>query len=350
MTSLQMNMLSSSTVASIALTLLISSSVEVVCFAPSYSRRPFSTLSHVSAVVPPAMKVPENLRRPTSSLNVWWFGGNGDKESLSEGADSCELVAVRIDRTSANSRRIAGEITVDAPLMDCWSILTDYNRLSIHVPNLVESKIIQARSAGVPGDGEYQCRLYQKGAQKIIGFEFGADVTMEMTEKIISSAQGSLPNSGTNGQHIFPPERKIGFRCVDSFFFSEFDGEWKVVERIGDDGKPQTTLSYTVEVRPKGPVPVAALEWRIREDVPTNLRAVKKAAMDTGAAGVSAYSGQAQSQRSANGRALQQRKSGVQTVRDMVDQAVANRSSPSLANVQWADDETMAAYLNKKDP
>ena len=178
-TSLQMNMLSSSIVASIALTLLISSSVEVACFAPSYSRRPFSTVA-------PAMKVPANLRRPTSSLNVWWFGGNGDKESLSEGADSCELVAVRIDRTSANSRRIAGEITVDAPLMDCWSILTDYNRLSIHVPNLVESKIIQARSAGLPGDGEYQCRLYQKGAQKIIGFEFGADVTMEMTEKIIS--------------------------------------------------------------------------------------------------------------------------------------------------------------------
>lgn len=29
--------------------------------------------------------------------------------------------------------------------------------------------------------------------------------------------------------------------------------------------------------RPKGPVPVGALEWRIREDVPTNLRAVKLA-------------------------------------------------------------------------
>lgn len=345
-----MNMWSSSRVASIALTWLITSSEEVAAFAPTSSRRPFSTLSHVSTVVPPVMQVPVSARRPTSSLNVWWFGGNGDKETLSEGADSCELVAVRIDRTSANSRRIAGEIIVDAPLMDCWSILTDYDRLSMHVPNLVESKIVQARSAGVPGDGEYQCRLYQKGAQKIIGFEFGADVTMEMTEKIISPAQRSLPKAGTNGQLIFPPERKIAFRCVDSFFFSEFDGEWKVVERIGDDGKPQTTLSYTVEVRPKGPVPVAALEWRIREDVPTNLRAVKKAAIDTGAAGVAAYRRQVQPQRSANGSTLQQKKSRVQTVRDMVDKAVANRSSPSLANVQWTDDETMAAYLNIKDP
>jgi hypothetical protein len=41
----------------------------------------------------------------------------------------------------------------------------------------------------------------------------------------------------------------------------------------------ETTVSYTVKVRPKGPVPVAALEWRIREDVPTNLRAVMKAAV-----------------------------------------------------------------------
>merc|ERR1711862_991723 len=38
--------------------------------------------------------------------------------------------------------------------------------------------------------------------------------------------------------------------------------------------------------RPKGPVPVVALEWRIREDVPTNLRAVKKAAIDVGKEGV----------------------------------------------------------------
>jgi hypothetical protein len=27
-----------------------------------------------------------------------------------------------------------------------------------------------------------------------------------------------------------------------------------------------------VNVKPKGPVPVGALEWRIREDVPTNVR------------------------------------------------------------------------------
>ena len=33
-----------------------------------------------------------------------------------------------------------------------------------------------------------------------------------------------------------------------------------------------------VFIRPNGPVPVLPLEWRIKEDVPTNLNAVKAAA------------------------------------------------------------------------
>jgi hypothetical protein len=212
----------------------------------------------------------------SSALSVWWFGGTETVEEVGQDADSCELVAVRIERTSANSRRILGEIIVPVPLMDVWAILTDYNRLSVHVPNLVESKIISRQGGGEQGDGSYQCRLFQKGAQKIIGFEFGASVTMDMKEQIKSS-------TGTaHGRH---DERCINFKCADSFFFQEFDGAWNVNERIVD-GTPECVLSYVVDVRPKGPVPVAALEWRIREDVPTNLRAVKKAAIEVGYEGV----------------------------------------------------------------
>ena len=120
----------------------------------------------------------------STSLNVWWYGGSESGESLDHNADSCELVAVRIERTSANSRRIYGEISVPAPLQDVWAILTDYNRLSIHVPNLVESRIERVASSGEMGDGQFQCRLYQKGAQKIVGFEFGASVTMDMRETL----------------------------------------------------------------------------------------------------------------------------------------------------------------------
>merc|ERR1712161_159397 len=45
---------------------------------------------------------------------------------------------------------------------------------------------------------------------------------------------------------------------------------------MGGDG---VVCSYDVLVKPNGPVPVAALEWQIKAEVPNNLRAVKKAAL-----------------------------------------------------------------------
>ena len=254
----------------------------------------------------------------TTALNVWWFGGTAQNE-VSNNDDSCELVAVRIERTSANSRRIAGEILIQAALDDVWSILTDYDRLAIHVPNLMESKITQRNSRGEPGDGAFKCRLFQKGAQKIIGFDFSASVTMDMTEKI-------LPASAKNG-------RMIGFKCVDSQFFNEFDGFWKVEEQIGPDGMTETLCSYTVDVRPKGPVPVAALEWRIREDVPTNLRAVKAATMRINSPSTLAINpSRSFSSTAANGASASSRN---------------GKSRPRLVPVMadWDRDETMAKYL-----
>ena len=57
--------------------------------------------------------------------------------------------------------------------------------------------------------------------------------------------------------------------------FDEFNGEWSV-----RDIKPgrQCELTYVVDVTPKGVVPVAAIEWRIREDVPPNMAAIKREA------------------------------------------------------------------------
>lgn len=274
---------------------------------------------------------------------VWWFGGSQNVDENADN-DSCELVAVRIEKTSSNSRRILGEITIpNVPMDAVWSILTDYDNLAIHVPNLVESKIIQRGMNGRPGDGQYQCRLYQKGAQKIIGFEFGASVTMDMKEAISASQQ------------------KINFKCYDSFFFQEFDGEWKVHERPsssftnGDNtnNNIESVLSYVVDVRPKGPVPVAALEWRIREDVPTNLRAVKKAAV------LYEMNRQRQIQQSNNNMSIRNQitvdipvsRNGKNKLQQhpVYASQVAQRTSlarDTRLKVQWYKDETMDTYLS----
>lgn len=281
----------------------------------------------------------------STALNVWWFGGTEPTE-VSEGDDSCELVAVRIERTSPNSRNIAGEITVDAPLKDVWAILTDYDQLAVHVPNLVKSKTVPSplHKQGEAGDGQYKCRLFQRGAQKIIGFEFGASVTMDMTERILAAASEAEDGS------VVPQARMIEFKCVESPFFSEFDGSWKVEERNNDMGKIESVVSYAVEVRPRGPVPVAALEWRIREDVPTNLRAVKHAALTVGYDGVMAERRLHNPSARPKSRDLPSRSgrrrqpvASPQPAATSPPLVTATLASSPLAD--WGEDETMAAYL-----
>jgi len=192
----------------------------------------------------------------TAVLNMagpqWFFPPDSKDQHVEDAVD------VRIERPTSNSRRIIGDISIPGVTVnDVWSILTDYDRLAIHVPNLKESRVVQEDKNNSPGDGAYQCQLYQVGAQKIIGFDFSASVTMEMTEQIL-----------LNQNHM------IYFKCVESMFFSAFDGSWTV--RQQGDG---VVCSYDVLVKPKGPVPVTALEWQIKAEVPNNLRAVKKAAL-----------------------------------------------------------------------
>ena len=97
----------------------------------------------------------------STALGVWFFGGSATEQTTADD-ESCELVAVRIERPSSNSRKIFGEITVPASLDDVWAVLTDYDRLAVHVPNLVESKIVQRPTTGQQGDGTYRCRLFQR--------------------------------------------------------------------------------------------------------------------------------------------------------------------------------------------
>ena len=362
-------------------------------FQPSQSKfqsEPSQSFTH------PKVRSISRSSTSTSLPMVWWFGGT---DNSVEDDDSCELVAVRIERTSPNSRRIAGDITVEAPIDDVWAILTDYDNLSTHVPNLVESKRVQSRNANtngsdsVQGDGSYSCRLFQRGAQKIVGFEFGASVTMDMVENIIVAGSKHSKRAHENEHHstdmLFPEERKIGFKCVESAFFSEFDGEWKVVSDAEND--QITTVSYVVDVRPRGPVPVAALEWRIREDVPTNLRAVKKASLESGLEGVLQLRAQ-QQQSGAVSRALakvprksnsinsittemrpplgatnniigkskstRDRRSRVQDIVNRLPRKLPNNNSARqmqpvpvsvvASTAQWDESETMAAYLNRK--
>eukprot|EP01039_Chlorochromonas_danica_P008148 gene8148-8990_t len=199
---------------------------------------------------------------PASVLSMAYdFNNPNDLRKLGK-----QMSDVAIEAPSLNTRRISANIIIDSPMDVVWSILTDYNHLSEHIPNLVESYL-------VPGP-QGKTRLFQEGAQKIIGFDFRAAVVMDMSEE-------------RDEEQKLAQEWKIRFKLVESKMLDAFDGAWtlKYHSRVVEFDnvlqqncyRYKTKLTYSVFVRPKGPVPVIALEWRIKEDIPLNLYAVKLA-------------------------------------------------------------------------
>lgn len=157
-------------------------------------------------------------------------------------------VRVEIEAPASNKRTVSACNLINAPLEIVWNVLTDYNRLSEYIPNLAIS--VQRPH---PTDG---IRVEQCGAQSILGFEFRASLTMDMTE--------------VNG--AAEEWRAIEFSLVSSSDFRQFDGLWRM-EKMATN---KTALCYSVNIMPKGIVPVRAIEWRISEDVPGNMDAVRE--------------------------------------------------------------------------
>lgn len=80
--------------------------------------------------------------------------------------------------------------------------------------------------------------LFQEGAQNIIGFDFRASVTMDMTEDPDNNIWGNT-------------QKKLRFKLVNSVMFSNFDGIWSLsLDEFGSADR--TILNYSVYVRPKG--------------------------------------------------------------------------------------------------
>jgi len=159
-----------------------------------------------------------------------------------------KMGAVGIERPKRDVRVVTSSIRVSAPLEVVWGVLSAYEELDDVVPNLAVSRKRYHPNGGI--------RLEQCGVQSILGFQFSASVVMDMTEHVDTDKL-----------------RRISFRMVDSRDFKQFEGVWRM-ESI----TPRATrLSYSVTISPRGLVPVAAVEWRIKEDVPANLEALRTA-------------------------------------------------------------------------
>ncbi|GJD08159.1 hypothetical protein Gasu2_24670 [Galdieria sulphuraria] len=152
---------------------------------------------------------------------------------------------VIIERPTRNIRTIICGLVVCANMKAVWDLLTDYEHLAEFIPNLAVSRLRYHPQGGI--------RLEQEGVQSVLGFRFRASVILDMYEK-------------------FSEDRaEIDFVLADSQDFDVFEGSWLMYPMK----RNWTHLIYQVTVQPKRFVPVQAVEWRIREDVPSNLHSIK---------------------------------------------------------------------------
>jgi len=233
-----------------------------------------------------------------------------------------DLTKTVIESPSLNSRKITASIIVSSPINDVWSIITDYDNLAVHVPNLVKSYVIPMGTGLPPVYNtppialvkKEKIRIFQEGAQKIVGFDFRASLTMDMSEEI------------ENEGRAMAEKKTLFFKLAESSMFTSFDGTWSVRYHSRSREMCQitrefvyrykTALTYSVLVVPKGLVPVMALEWRIKEDVPINLVAMKIAAEKV----------------TVNGKGIK----------------VRSISDTEEITTQWGADETLGMYIQKK--
>ncbi len=79
-----------------------------------------------------------------------------------------------IEQTMDGTRRLAAQLTTSASFDSLWSVLTDYDRLNLYIPNLLSSKKIFQKGNNV--------HLKQVGAQDFLGMKFSAEVTIDLFE------------------------------------------------------------------------------------------------------------------------------------------------------------------------
>ena len=159
-----------------------------------------------------------------------------------------QTIEQTMERLPNGTRRLAALLRTPIPINSIWSVLTDYDQLSDHIPNLVSSKVI-AR------DGN-RIHLKQVGAQKLMGLKFSAQVQLELVEN---------RDLGLLGFHLLKGD------------FRRFEGLWKMQELNDRSG---TCLLYELTVQGCLGMPVALIEQRLREDLKTNLLAVEGAALN----------------------------------------------------------------------
>ncbi len=159
---------------------------------------------------------------------------------------SGQTIQQTMERLPRGARRLAAQLRTPIHQDRLWSVLTDYDRLSLFIPNLSISKVLERKDNRV--------RLRQVGIQQFIGLRFSAEVEIELVE----NREGGL----------------LRFNLIKGDF-RRFEGSWTMKALPNGEG---TCLIYELTVQGCIGMPVSLIEQRLRHDLSVNLLAVEKAA------------------------------------------------------------------------
>tara|TARA_Y100001978_G_C23484655_1_gene333322 strand:+ start:106 stop:639 length:534 start_codon:yes stop_codon:yes gene_type:complete len=151
-----------------------------------------------------------------------------------------------MEKLPDGSRRLAAQLTTSATFNSLWSVLTDYDRLNLFIPNLLSSKKLFEK------ENNYHIR--QVGSQDFLGIKFSAEVILDLYEE------------KDNGL--------IKFNLMKGDF-RRFEGSWEIKSVKNTD---KNSLIYDLTVKGCQWMPIGMIEKRLKRDLSENLIAVDKQA------------------------------------------------------------------------
>ena len=172
---------------------------------------------------------------------------NNPQESMNHNKDNdFRTIEQTMEKLSGGTRRLAAQLTTSASFDSLWSVLTDYDRLNLYIPNLLSSKKIFQKENNV--------HLKQVGSQDFLGMKFSAEVTIDLFE---DKELGLLKFNLIKGD------------------FRKFEGSWKI-QNIKNTSK--NSLIYDLTVQGCQWMPIRMIEKRLKKDLSENLIAVDRQA------------------------------------------------------------------------
>ena len=205
---------------------------------------------------------------------------------------------VRVEEAPSNSRRIFTGVDIMAPMDAVWDVLTAYERLQDVVPSLVRNRVL----ARTPDGG---ARLAQVGGAKVLpGVTFTAKTVLDvriytednpLPDSMLADCLPDRASSAEVRAHgialplrrdVFPrPFSLTSLPCRDITMqnvagegdFEHYQGVWRMqsLPNCNPTGGSAARLTYAVEIKPKGMLPVRLIEGRIAADLKANMASIR---------------------------------------------------------------------------